>query len=109
MVEPMTRPVVLLLPKTSYREADLRAAAARLSLPAVIASDRCHVLAEDWPEGAVPLDFTDPQAAATELAARVRAQEPVAVLGVDEATSVIAARTSALLALPHNPLEAVES
>ncbi|MBS2024644.1 MAG: ATP-grasp domain-containing protein [Deltaproteobacteria bacterium] len=105
----MSRPLILLVPKTSYREADLLAAAERLGVPTVLASDRCHVLAEDWPAGAIPLDFTQPVEAARALADSVRAREPLAVMGVDEVTSVIAAHTARELHLPHNPIDAVET
>ena len=108
------RPIcVLVLPKLGYRNDDLLEAAQRVGLQVFEASDRCHVLAEDWREGSLPLDFTLPQDAAAELAAAVRAamqaggERPVAVLGVDEQTALIAAGTSALLGLPHSPPDAV--
>ncbi|GAC1346397.1 MAG: ATP-grasp domain-containing protein [Myxococcales bacterium] len=100
--------LVLLLPKTSYRADDLVAAAERAGAEVLIASDRCHVLAEEWP-GAIPLEFARPEEAALVLAAAVRARAPVAVLGVDEETAVIAALTSAQLGLPHNPVAAVQA
>jgi biotin carboxylase len=100
--------LVLLLPKTSYRADDLRAAAERAGAEVLIASDRCHVLAEQWP-GAISLEFAKPGEAAAALAQAVRARAPVAVLGVDEETAVIAAQASALLGLPHNPIEAVQA
>ena len=104
--------VLLLLPKQSYRADDLLAAATRIGLEVTVASDRCHVLAEEWREGALPLDFTKPAEAAAMLVAAVRAAPgaaPIAVLGVDEQTAVIAARTSALLGLPHSPVDALEA
>lgn len=105
----MDRPVVLLVPKASYRAEDFGAAAARLGLPTLLASDRCQGLDVEWPEGTLGLDFKRPAAAARALAEQVRARRPLAVVGVDDATSVIAARASALLGLPHNPPEAVEA
>jgi biotin carboxylase len=100
---------VLVLPKLGYRNDDLLEAAALVGLDVFEASDRCHVLAEDWREGSLPLDFTLPQDAAAELAAAVgkTGRRPVAVLGVDEQTALIAAGASALLGLPHSPPDAV--
>lgn len=109
MVAAMTRPVVLLLPKASYRDQDLLQAAARLGLRVLVASDHCRRLQVQWPEGLHLLDFRRPAQAAQELADHVRAEEPLAVLGVDEATTVIATHASALLGLPHNPLAAVQA
>jgi biotin carboxylase len=57
----------------------------------------------------LPLPFCEPERAAAQLAAEVAGRVPAAVVGVDDQTAVIAARASALLGLPHNPVEAVES
>ena len=104
--------VLLLLPKQSYRADDLLAAASRIGLEVTVASDRCHVLAEEWRAGSLPLDFTKPVEAAAQLAEAMRragVEVPIAVLGVDEQTAVIAARTAALLGLAHSPIEALEA
>ena len=99
----------MLLPQSSYRGDDLLAAAARLGVDLFVASDRCHVLAEQWTEGSLPLDFTDPEGAAMALAEAVRPRAPAAVLGTDDQTAVIAARAARLLGLPHDAPEAVEA
>ena len=99
----------MLLPQSSYRADDLLAAARKLGVEVFAASDRCHVLAEHWTEGSLPLDFTDPERAARELTDAVRSREPRAVLGTDDQTAVIAARAARLLGLPHDPPEAVEA
>jgi len=101
--------VAVLLPQSSYRGDDLLAAAARLGIDVFVASDRCHVLAEEWTEGALPLDFDDPEGAARGLAEAVRPREPRAVLGTDDRTAVIAARAAQLLGLPHDAPDAVEA
>src|SRR5207302_1299209 len=101
--------IAVLLPQSSYRGDDLLAAAARVGVDLFVASDRCHVLAEEWTEGSLPLDFTDPDGAARSLAEAVRPRKPVAVLGTDDQTAVIAARAARLLGLPHDAPEAVEA
>lgn len=101
--------VAILLPQSNYRGDDLLAAAAKLGIDVVVASDRCHVLAEEWTQGSLPLDFTDPDGAAQGLAEAVRAREPRAVLGTDDHTAVIAAKAARLLGLPHDAPEAVEA
>src|SRR5918912_1404161 len=101
--------VAVLLPQSSYRGDDLVAAARKLDVDLFVASDRCHVLAEEWKEGSLPLDFTDPDRAARALAVAVRAREPRAVLGTDDQTAVIAAKAARLLGLPHDAAEAVEA
>ena len=100
--------VAVLLPQSSYRADDLLAAARKLGVEVFVASDRCHVLAEQWTEGSLPLDFTDAEGAARALADAVRGREPRAVLGTDDQTAVIAAHAARLLGLPQDPPEAVE-
>jgi biotin carboxylase len=99
--------VVFLLPQSSYRAEDFLAAARKLGVEVIAASDRCHVLAEEWTEGPLPLDFNDPPAAARALADVVRGRAPRAVIGADDQTALIAALASAELGLPHNPPDAV--
>ena len=116
----MAPSVVLLLPKKSYRADDFFRAAQRLELEVVVASDRCHQLADLWPssgEGGsalvltqtLPLPFREPARAAAELAGQVALRRPRAIVGVDDETAVIAALASAALGLPHNPVAAVEA
>ena len=106
--------VVLLLPAKSYRADDFFAAAQKLSAEVVVASDRCHQLAELWPATGeaggklvltqtLPLPFREPERAARELIEQLGATRPAAVIGIDDLSAVIAARASELLGLPHNP------
>jgi len=99
--------VVLVLPKSGYRNDDFLAAAKRLGAEVIVASDVCHQLADEWASAPVALRFRDAQAAADELARAVRERKPVAVIGVDDLTALVATLTAARLRLPHNPAEAV--
>ena len=101
--------VVLLLPTTAYRADDFLAAAARIGVSVIAVSDRCPVLAEEWTEGPVAIEFRDVDRAAGEIADEVAAQHPVAIVGLDDQTAVIAALASAKLGLPHNPPAAVRA
>src|SRR5882672_7870523 len=99
--------VVLVLPKSGYRNEDFVAAARRLGVEVIAAGDACHQLADIWDESPVALRFRDAQSAADELAREVAPRQPASVVGVDDLTSLIASLTSARLGLPHNPPEAV--
>src|SRR2546428_778500 len=99
--------VVLVLPKSGYRNDDFLAAAKRLGVDVIAASDVCHQLADIWEGAPVALRFRDAQAAADELARGVRESKPLAVVGVDDLTALVAALAAARLRLPHNPAEAV--
>src|SRR5438067_13687883 len=107
MQSPMPAAVVLVLPKSGYRNDDFLAAAKRLAADVIVASDVCHQLADVWAEAPVALRFRDAQAAADELARAVRERKPVAVIGVDDLTALVATLTAAWLRLPHNPADAV--
>ena len=68
--------VVLVLPKSGYRNDDFLAAAKRLGVDVIAASDVCHQLADIWEGAPVALRFRDAQAAADELARGVRERSP---------------------------------
>jgi biotin carboxylase len=99
--------VVLLLPKSGYRNDDFLSAAQRLGLEVIPATDVCHRLAETWGEAPLALRFRDAQAAAEELAREVRDRRPLAVVGVDDLSALVAALAAEKLGLPHNPPAAV--
>jgi biotin carboxylase len=102
--------VLLLLPKTSYRSDDFRAAAARLGVGVMVASDRCHVLGDEW--GLAPsltLDLDRPEEAAAAIVAEAERAAVDAVIATDEPTAVIAARAAQALGLPHNPVAAAQA
>ncbi len=108
MTPPDAPAVLLLTSKRAYQTDDFLAAAARLGVPCVLGTDRCHVLAELWPEGAQALDFRDPDAAAAAIV-ELHATRPLAgIVPTDEHTAIIAARAAARLGLPYNPVEAAE-
>ncbi|HEX4381370.1 MAG TPA: ATP-grasp domain-containing protein [Myxococcales bacterium] len=98
---------VLVLPKSGYQNDDFLAAARKLGLTVIAASDACHQLAEHWQSTAVTWKAHDPAEAAAEIEQGLKGQAPAAVLGVDDRTALIAALTAARLGLPHNPPEAV--
>ncbi len=97
--------VLLLLSPLTYRANAFLAAAERLDLEVVKGIDMPRTLAEYWnqPFG---LDFSKPDEATATIAAAA-AQRPFdAVLSVDDSASLLAARASAALGLPHNAPDA---
>ncbi len=97
--------VLILAATTAYQTGDLVAAAEELGVEPLLATDRCHVLADMWPEGAMPLDFGEPDGAARDIAERFRGESRrlAAVIPTDERTARVAACASRNLGLPHNP------
>ena len=103
----MAPAVVLILPKTGYRNEDFLAAAKKLGAEVIQASDVCHRLAEQWEEHPLALRFREAEAAASELAAQVAQRNPVAVIGVDDQSSLVAALAAEKLGIAQNPVRAV--
>jgi biotin carboxylase len=98
--------VLLLLPTRTYRAASFLAAAGRLGVEVVAASEEASALEESAPSNLVSFDFSDPESAA-EI---VKERGPfAAVLGVDDASVQAAARLAKLLGLRSNPPEAVDA
>lgn len=101
--------VLLLTSTRSYSAEDFLRAAERLHIELMLGTDRCHVLAEVWPEGALALDFRDPEAAAAAIAGHADARSIVGIVPTDEITSVIAAHAASALGLGRNPIRAAEA
>lgn len=91
--------VLFLASKLAYHTEDFKRAAAGLNIELVLATDRCHVLAELWPEGALALDFRDPAGSARTIAEYARDQPLSGLVATDEVTAVIAGHARARLGL----------
>ena len=99
--------VLLLLPTTSYRNADFLAAANTLGVEIVAAANYCPRLAPLW--GFAPimaLHFDRPEQA-VETVLRQIDRSPDAVLAVDDSGVELAALLCERLGLPGNPAHAV--
>jgi biotin carboxylase len=99
--------VLVLAATTAYQTDDLVAASRRLGVEVVLGTDRCHVLAEDWPEGALALEFRDPARAAEQIAEA--APDIAGIVATDEHTALIAALAAERLGLPFNPVTAARA
>ena len=100
---PSKEHLLLLVSTTGYTGAAFRDAAAKLGVAVIVGSDRCHVLADKWPEdGMLTLDFRDPARAVEQIVSAAASRTIRAILPSSELTATIAARASARLGLPHN-------
>jgi biotin carboxylase len=104
----MTKRVLLLLTPQTYRAGAFLAAAERLGVEVVRAVDMPAQLAALWNERlGLPFDDLD---AATRTIVDLSAERPLdAILAVDDSGSLLAARASAALGLPHNSPQAAEA
>lgn len=100
--------LLLLVPTSSYRLDDFRAAAARLGIPLVVGSDRCHKIEDAFgPEhDLLSLDYRRPEHAADQIALAAASRRIAGIVPASDPTAVIAALAARKLGLPANPPEA---
>jgi biotin carboxylase len=97
--------LLLLVPTTSYRLDDFRAATRRLGVPLVVGSDRCHRIEDFFGEerDLISLDYRHPARAAEQIAEAARRRPIRGIVPASDPTAVIAALAAERLGLPHNP------
>ncbi len=102
--------VLLILPTGSYRAAEYLAAAERLGVEVVVASERAQALAATMGENFLEIPLHEPAEAARRIVAQARRDPRLAlhaILGVDDQGLLAAALAAAELGLPHNSPESV--
>ncbi|MHB1527093.1 MAG: ATP-grasp domain-containing protein [Candidatus Dormibacteria bacterium] len=98
----MSRAVLLVLPTRTYRAAAFLAAARRLALEVVVASEDASTLGHLHPERELVVDFLHPEEAADRVARLVGAERIQAVVAADEAGVIYAARLAEALGVGGN-------
>ena len=101
--------LLLLLRSETYRAADFLAAAGKLGVELVVASDRPNVLAELGKGSTLDVDFSAPEAATEKILAVHEARPLDAVVAAEQEGTLLAAQASRALGLATNPTEAVAS
>lgn len=102
------RRVLLLLTNHTYRAPAFLAAAEQLGIEVVQALDMPRQLAEQRPVE-LGLDYQDVATAVTTITHYAQTKPFDAILSVDDSGSLLAARASAALGLPHNDPAAAEA
>ena len=104
---PATRPAILLIaPNGSYRTAPFLNAAAKLGLDTIIASESEHALVA-MGQGAVRVNFAQPEDALARLLSAAAERRIVAVIGTDDVSIALAAQAAARWGFPYNDVESV--
>lgn len=98
----------MLLTARSYRALPFIEAAERHSIEVVKAIDMHRQLAEYW-DHPLGIDYGSPDEAAEAIAGFAKDKPLGAIIAVDDSGSIVAAKASALLGLPHNSPEAAEA
>ena len=98
--------VLLVAPRDSYRTAPYIAAARKLGVDLLIASEGKHALfGLDVP--GVQVNLGDTPASLQAIHAAAQTQSFVGVIGTDDASTELAVQASIHLQLPHNPISSV--
>ena len=101
--------LLLLIPTTSYRVSDFLEAAHRLDVEVTVGSNRRQVL-EKYSRGrTVTLNFRELEKGTRQIVDFARRYPLKAIVAVDEETTVLAAKASMALGLPHNSPNSVEA
>ena len=100
--------VLLLMTPRTYRALAFLDAARRLGIDVIKVVDMPGPLADFW-DYHFGVDFSDPDRATQTIAEFYAAQPFDAILSVDDSATLLAARASAALGLPHNSPEAAEA
>ncbi|MCZ6483749.1 MAG: hypothetical protein O6757_10980, partial [Alphaproteobacteria bacterium] len=101
------RRLLLLVPTTSYRVADFLDAAHSLGVEVAVGSNRRQVLEALAAGRTVTLDFHDLEKGVGQIVAYADEYPLKAIVAVDEEVTVLAAKASEVLGLPHNAPDAV--
>lgn len=99
--------LLLLIPTTTYRTEDFVAAATKLDVELVVASERPNVLEAALPDNLLTLDLADPEKAARAVGEFARRHRVDAVVPVDDRTTVAGAAIAERLGLRSSPVAAV--
>ena len=99
--------VLLLLPSGTYKAPDFLAAADRLGVEVVVASETEQTLAGPMGDRALVVDLADPVSAVAAITALAARHPFEAVVAVDDQGVLIAALAAKELGLPANAPEAV--
>jgi biotin carboxylase len=101
--------VLLIMATHTYRAKAFLQAARQLGIEVVVASERRQALAKQVRDTTLTLDFRRSDRAARQVADFAREHPLDAIVGVDDDTTVIAAKAASELGLPHNSIEAVRA
>ncbi len=101
--------ILLLLPTRTYRATDFLAAAMKLNVEVVVASEEAATTADASPRDSLVLDFSTPTVATQTITEFAETYPITAIVGVDDDTTLLATIASAALGLPHNPVESAKA
>jgi len=100
--------LLLLSSTTGYQAQQFRAAAERIGLPLVLATDSCHALDDPWGDGAISIRFQKPRESAGKIREYVQHHPIQGLTAIGDAPTATAALVARDLQLRFHSPEAVE-
>ena len=100
--------LLLLSTTTGYQAQQFRAAAERMEIPLVLASDTCHAMDDPWGDGAISVRFQKPRESAGKIREYARHQPIHGVAAIGDAPTATAALVALDLGLRFHSPAAVE-
>jgi biotin carboxylase len=100
--------LLLLSTTTGYQAQQFRAAAERMEIPLVLASDTCHAMDDPWGDGAISVRFQKPRESAGKIREYALHQPIYGVAAIGDAPTATAALIARDLGLRFHSPEAVE-
>ncbi len=104
-----TKRLLILASKLGYQTRSFAEAAQRLGIEVFFGSDRCHQLDDPWADGALALHFEQPEQAAENIVAQLRANPPDAILALGDRSTATAAYAARAIGIRYNSPESVEA
>ena len=105
---PRMKRLLLLSTTTGYQAQQFRAAAERMEIPLVLASDTCHAMDDPWGDGAISVRFQKPRESAGKIREYALHQPIHGVAAIGDAPTATAALIARDLGLRFHSPEAVE-
>ena len=100
--------LLLLSTTTGYQAQQFRAAAERMGISLVLASDSCHAMDDPWGDGAISVRFQKPHESAGKIGEYAQHQPIHGLAAVGDGPTTAAALIARELSLPFHSPEAVQ-
>lgn len=101
--------ILIVAATTGYQTRSFDEAATSLGAEIVYATDRCKSLADPWRDGAIPIKFADPHAAADAIVERLADRPVDGVIGLGDRPAYVASCAAMRLGIPFHAPQAVSA
>lgn len=101
--------LLILASKLGYQTQSFAEAARSLGVEVVFGTDRCHQLEDPWSDGAIALQFEQPDEAARKIAEYALSRPVDALIALGDRPTTTAAYAAGVMGILYNSPESVEN